>query len=194
MATARGKIGRLPADVRAEVCRMIRDNRPAADVIAYLAEQGVEGVRPQNVSSWKTHGFQEWARRQERLETMAARREFARELVAEARSEGDGGLELASDAASAMAVDAIQTVLEEFDPVHLSELCAAKPATFVALVDALGTLRKGDQAAVKLRMEFEDYRRRVRAAVEALRAKTDAGGQATAEDLRAIARDLYGVE
>ena len=184
MSTPRGKIGRLPLELRSKVNAMIRDNSTAAAIVAYLRSCDVEGVTPQNISSWKRHGYQRWLRRQERLEGMQARREFARQLAEKAAADGDADLTLASNAASALAVDAIQDTLEEFDPTLLKDMLAEKPAKFVDLVDSLTALRRGDQAFVHLRMEFEDYRRRARELAEQTRQRADASGD---RDLKALA-------
>ena len=192
MSTGRGKIGRLTAEARAQVNRLIRDNRPAEDVIALCGKLGVKGVTPQNVSAWKAYGYQEWERRQHRLEEMASRREFAVDL-AEKAGAMEGGIDLASNAAAALAVDAIQAALEDFDVENLKGLLAEKPDKFVGLVESLSALRKGDQEFVKLKMAFETYRARVRAQAEQLEALADGKGAASKEDLKAIAKELYGV-
>lgn len=192
MSTGRGKIGRLNAEARGHINVLIRDNRPAEDVIALCATLGAKGVTPQNVSAWKAFGYREWERRQQRLEEMASRREFAVDLAGRAGA-GDGGIDLASNAAAALAVDAIQAALEDFDVVGLKDLLAAKPQAFMGLMDSLAALRKGDQAFVKLRMEYEAYRAKVRAMADQLEAMADGSRKATKDDLRAIGKELYGV-
>jgi len=193
MSTPRGKIGRLPAAVRLKINLMIRDNKTAASIQKYLKQEKIKDISPQNISSWKKHGYTEWEKRQDRLEQMSVRREFAKELAEKAALEGDSSLTLASNAASALAVDAIQDVLEQFDPNILRDLLADKPGKFVDLVDSLAGLRKGDQAFLKLKMEFDSYRRKVREDIERLREIADKKGGAKKDDIANIFKEAYGV-
>lgn len=193
MSTARGKIGRLPADARAQVNRLIRDNRPAEEVMALCEKLGAPDVTPQNVSAWKVNGYLEWERRQNRIEEMAGRREFAVELAKKAASDGDADLSLASNAAAALAVDAIQDVLEDFDPSNLKALLAEKPEKFMQVLDTLSGLRKGDQQFVQVKMAYDAYKAKVREQADRLNALADGSTSASPEDLKAISKELYGV-
>jgi len=183
VATPRGKIGRLATTLRDAVNAMIRDNREAEDIIGFLVSKGVEGVTPQNVSAWKANGYQEWLRRQERIEEIRQRVEFARDLTRE------GGADVQSDAASRLAVDAITAALEDFDPSSLRTMLSEKPAEFANLVKSLSSIRARDQAAVLLRQKVEDYERRV----ANLRALVDGKGSASKADVDGIFAEAYGV-
>ncbi len=190
MATPRGKIGRLPEALRAQINGMIRDHKTADEIIALLEAQGVSGVTPQNVSAWKKWGFERWNRRMERLDEMASRREFARQLVSEAKDEGGDGLTVASDAASAIVVEQIAEALEAFDPLQLNAMLAEKPEKFMDLAHALAATRKGDQASVLLRQKVEEYERQKKQLCAVIEEK----GVATKEDFDAIYREAYGVK
>ena len=189
MSTSRGKIGRLAHEIRHGVNIRIRDNRPAEEILSWLAdEHKVSGITPQNLSAWKTHGgYERWLRCQDRLEGMEARREFALQLAREATAGGDESLSLASNAASALAVDAIQSTLEEFDPRLLKELLAEHPEKFTALVDSLAGLRKGDQAFAALRLKFDEYRSK---AASLAREANRAAGAGDTEALKRIAAEM----
>ena len=63
----------------------------------------------------------------------------------------------------------------------------------MTLIDALADLRKGDQAFIKLKMEFDQYQRKVREQMERLQVLASKDGQASAVDIKAIAKELYGV-
>ena len=193
MSTPRGKIGRMSAEDRAQVNALIHDNRPAEEIIALCKKLGARGVTAQNVSSWKGNGYLEWERRQERLEGMASRREFAVDLARKAAADGDADLTLASNTAAAVAVDTIEEVLEEFDPAHLKDLLAEKPQLFMHLLDSLAGLRKGDQAMIQVKMAYDQYRAKVREQAQLLAALADGDKAASPEDLKAISKELYGV-
>lgn len=158
-ATPRGKIGRMSDALREQINRMLRDNRPADEIIAFCDANGFPGISPQNVSNWKAHGFAKWLRRQERLDGMSERREFAMELAQQAREGGIDGIGMASDAASAMMVDQIAEALEEFDPKDLKDLIKDKPAHFFDLVNALSKLRQRDQAGAALAAKLREMQR-----------------------------------
>jgi len=114
--------------------------------------------------------------------------EWAREMAQEC--EGQGGAQLASDAASRLAVETIGAVLEGFDAGQLQAVLAAKPDKFIDLIHALSSIRQRDQAAVLLRQKVEDYQRRVRQLTELV----DEKGAATKDDVAAIFREAYGVQ
>lgn len=189
MSTSTGKIGRLPAKLRGKINRMLYDNRPAKEILAFLEEEGVTDVSPQNLSSWKAHGYQGWLRIRRRLEEMQLRRESAR-VLAEAAAGGDDGedsLNLASNASAYLATDTIQEVLEDFNPETLKDLLAEKPAKFMQLVEALERLRRGDQSFIKLQMQHREFQARMRTISEEARRKADASGNT---DLKALAEAM----
>ncbi|MCX7010322.1 MAG: DUF3486 family protein [Kiritimatiellaeota bacterium] len=190
MATPRGKIGRLPEALRAQLNGKLRDNNTAEDIIAWLESNGITGITPQNISTWKKWGYEKWLKRMDRLEDMASRREFARQLVREANDEGRDALTVAGDAASAMAVETITDVLEDFDVAALRTMLAEKPEKFMDLIHALAAARKGDQSAVLLRQKVEEYERQRKQLSEVI----EKNGVATKEDFDAIYRDAYGVK
>ena len=182
MATPRGKIGRLSQELRDQLNRMIRDNKTAEEILAFLCAQGIEGVTPQNISTWKRFGYEKWERNQVRIEQMASRRAMAREMIEEARADGDGS-PLASDAASAMAVDALTEVLEDFDPELLKAAIAEKPDRILSLMETLTGIRKRDQDAVVLRQKLEAARKLAEQAATAANASGN-------RDLAAIAEEM----
>lgn len=195
MATPRGKIGRLPEELRNQVNGLLQNNATAEEVIRVLELNGVTGVRPQNISNWKTSdsddpgSFKSWCKRRERLALMEDRRGFAQELVAKAQADGDGSMTLAGDTAQALAMDTVLSVLEDFDPQNLKGLLAEKPAKFIELLGALSGARRTDQTGEKLRAELALLKGRI----DQLRALADEQGQATPDDIAKIFRDAYGV-
>jgi hypothetical protein len=66
-----GKIGRLPLDLRDEVCRRLADNQPSEKILAWLnglpqvkkildEQFGGELVSARNLSNWRQGGFRAW--------------------------------------------------------------------------------------------------------------------------------------
>jgi len=69
--TRKGKIARLPYQIRMEVNRRLLDGQTGDEIIAWLNDQGAVkdrmylyfGGRPignQNLSEWRLGGFQDW--------------------------------------------------------------------------------------------------------------------------------------
>lgn len=185
--TPRGKIGRLTHDLRNAVNRMIRDNSTAESIQGFLESKGVQDVSSQNISAWKSNGYQKWLREQDRIERMQATVEYAQRLVSET---GAKGMTMASDAAARIAVDKLITVMDDFDPDALSQMLALKPERFPEVIQALAVLRKGDQAAVILQQKVDAYQR----GLSDLIALAEEKGAATPDDVKDMFKEAYGLE
>ena len=75
-ATHRGKIGRLPTELREQVNRRLEAGQRGAILVAWLNglpevqailvdEFDGKPIREQNLSDWRKYGFKEWRRRRE---------------------------------------------------------------------------------------------------------------------------------
>ena len=95
--THNGKIGRLPAKLREEVCRRMNDGETAPMVLAWLngtpEAQDVcrrmfegEPISAQNLSAWRAGGFEKW-----KAEQKAIRRTQERAAHSRALAEASGG-------------------------------------------------------------------------------------------------------
>lgn len=189
--TPRGKIGRLPVTLRDAVNGMIRDNKEAADIIAFLDSHGVSGVTAQNVSNWKSNGYTKWLANQERIDGIRATWDFAAQLARAESDEGIDGLTVASDAASRVAITRIMSALEGFDDDRLLTTLRERPEKLFDLIHALSSLRKGDQDATKLKMIVGKWRE----AADSLKARMEGnGGTATQADFDDVFKEAYGLK
>lgn len=184
-ATPRGKIGRMSDALRDQVNKLLRDNRPADEIIAFCDANGFPGISPQNVSNWKANGFQKWLRQQALADNLRQRREWALQLAREAREDGVDGMSLASDTAAALAIDQITEALEGFDGAELKDMMAEKPQHFFDLANALAKLRRGDQAGQLVQIKLKEMSR---LAEEAAKAAAGGGG-----DMAKIAEEMKRV-
>ena len=184
MATERGKIGRLPEALRAELNAMIRDNRTAVDIQAFLEAKGITGVTPQNISNWKKYGFEKWAARQARIDEMKSRMEFAADLSRECQA--TDGADLAGDVAGRLAMDSCTAILEGFDPANFQAMLAEKPEKFVDLVHVVSVMRNTE-------VKLAEFKRKIRAAIDQAAHVADEKGGATADDIKQIFNQAYGV-
>lgn len=92
----KGKIARLPDDVRAVVNRMLRDGTGYGEIVEQLKFLGHEGMKTRNVSRWYQGGYQDWLRDQGQLEQLRLEREFAAQMLKEntGASMHEAGLQL----------------------------------------------------------------------------------------------------
>lgn len=102
--THTGKIGRLPAQLREEVCRRINDGVPGPELLAWLngtpeaqeiCRRLFEGepISPQNLSAWRGGGFEKWKAEQRAIRRTQERARYARQLAeASGGNLAEGGL------------------------------------------------------------------------------------------------------
>lgn len=90
--TPKGKLARLPAKLREAVCRRIHDGETAGQILPWLnalpevikaCETHFEGelITPQNLSAWRTGGYQTWLAQQDEVEATRDRARFSLELA-----------------------------------------------------------------------------------------------------------------
>lgn len=135
-----GKIARCPVAIREEVNRRLLDGAPAREIIAWLHTQpevlrvlddhfGEEPVTPQNLSEWKTGGYQEWLSRRERVENLKTLSAYAMDLAKAGGSVTEG--------AAAIAGGRILELLETLEEEKLGHF-----------VSALASLRNSEATAL----------------------------------------------
>ncbi|HPS07331.1 MAG TPA: hypothetical protein PLG22_07350 [Kiritimatiellia bacterium] len=136
--TAVGKIGRMPADIRREVCRRLADNEPAASVIGWIETQPAaratldehfDGAKvlPQNLSEWKRNPeFMRYCKQRDAVANAKGFCEFSLDMA-----KASGGI---SSGSVAVIGGKIMQMLEDADP-----------AAATALVDSVNKLRAREQ-------------------------------------------------
>jgi len=153
--TRQGKIARCPVAIRNEVNRRLHDNERGAKIVAWLNAQeevirvlddfGEEPITPQNLSEWKKGGYQEWVRRQDRVENIKDLSQMALKLA-----QANGGN--IADGSAAIAGGRIMEILE-----------TAADGDLDPLIKSLTLLRLGDteRAKIDLRKRNLDQRDQV---------------------------------
>ena len=198
----KGKIAKLPVEVRHELNLMLRDNVDASQCVAWLAEkgfgnewlkrQGFEEWNPQNFTNWVRgdgdgkSGYAEWLRNQERAETIGIRKDAALQMV---RTLKNGGEIHITEANELMLAAHINEVLEDFDPQVLKQMMDEKPEKFFQLAMSVNSQTSERTKREKLELEFSKYRDHVeekkRKIEEALNVAKSKGGL-TPETLKTI--------
>jgi hypothetical protein len=158
--THRGKIARLPNEVREELNRRLRDGAAGKELVAWLnslpvaqavlaAEFRGRPIREQNLSKWRRSGYRDWLATQEALAEVRRAADGEQEF----KGAGQGVLtgHLATFVAARYAVAASQLERKDGKPdmKELSRLC-----------QDVSRLRREDHDAAWLRLELEKEKRR----------------------------------
>lgn len=144
-ATRVGKIARLPASIRDEVCRRLHDGQSASQIIPWLhgmpevlrvldTHFGEEPISPQNLSEWRGGGYQDWLGRREKVENLKSLSSFAFDLAKAGGSVTEG--------AAAVAGGKILEFLE-----------TAEDDKVEGLARALASLRSSEASALRARTD-----------------------------------------
>ena len=156
--TRKGKIARLPRQIRDELNQRLDDGEQSARLVDWLnAQDEVQAVlaldfsgRPiteQNLSDWKQGGFVDWQQLQES-------REWVRIVTDEAdQVSEDSGLMPLSDRISSMAALALGKVIRGL--AASAESDSAKRDDLMRVLKELARLRRDDLAAVQNQNWFE---------------------------------------
>jgi hypothetical protein len=157
--TRKGKIARLPHDLRTDLNRRLRDNQTAAEILPWLNGQAAvksilaasfsgEPISDQNLSNWRAGGYQDWLKQQERLDQIQSLSELSADMAAASGSS-------TADTACEIAGGRILEVLESLPQDDLTKI-----------LPALTALRNAQTA--KLRAEIDNKRAGVSAETLAL--------------------------
>lgn len=167
----RGKIARLPYNIREQVNQRLRDGYTYASIAKWLQSSGYD-VSEDNVRNWHNghgnmSGYQEWLREQERIAELERRREWAMQIVQA------GAGEKFSEAAILDAASKLFDVSSEFDPALLRAKLEDDPELYLELTKAIARLAKPE-------LEFRKYKEQVARAKREIETATaqakDAGG------------------
>ncbi len=157
-----GFFARLPAALRQQVNLKLRDNVPGpkiaewleAEHAAALDEVGFGDNIVRNLGNWRTGGYVDWEKRQERLEEMRSQQEFAVELAREHDHSFQQGSLI-------MVASQINQTLQDYNIRELKEKLADKPEFYATLVNALVKVDRATHAEKKLQFELTKYQDKV---------------------------------
>lgn len=127
----RGKIRRLPREVRKKLNEFLDDGLNYKEVIAALGPDG-EGLKEMDISRWYTTGFQDWLKNQVWLENTIAQLDMAVETVADFK---ETHVQLA--ALHIAATQLLETLLRKGE-----RLLEENPDAYVALVNSVSRLAR----------------------------------------------------
>jgi hypothetical protein len=152
--TRRGKIARLPRDIREQLNRRLQNGEPGKELVPWLnslpevkaslsTEFKNETIHPQNLSEWKVGGYQDWLLQQEKIDRVRSMQADSVELTEAAKTTLPDFLaqRLAAQFVTlAQRIDR-STADGQLEPKLLHEVCADIVA-----------LRKGEHSAERLKL------------------------------------------
>ena len=151
----KGKVARLPIDLKIEVNKQLRDGITYGDIIQFLEGKGHTGFNDENISAWYKGGHQDWLKNQERIEQLTARRDAALELVRDLKQGGEVHI---TEANELILASQINEALSDFDPAIIRELLAEKPEKFFQLAQAVTSQTNERTKREKLELDYKKYR------------------------------------
>lgn len=140
----RGKIAKLPAEIRAEVNRRLHDGQTGTKLLEWLnadarvktvldAQFAGAAINDQNLTEWRQGGFMDWLEERERLDALKELSLFAGGAV-----KSGGNL---ADGAAAVAAGRLITAIDGADDEQL-----------VKIAGAIAILRGGDIESRRLQL------------------------------------------
>jgi hypothetical protein len=154
--TRKGKIARLPRNVRGQLNRRLSDGEPGVQLVAWLNSlpevQAVlarefEGraITEQNLSEWKQGGFLDWQTRQETLEQV-------RELAGDAAELTEATNGLLADHLSTVVSARYAAALAGWQG-ELTEDLRRNLRALRTLSQDIAEMRRGDHSAARIKLE-----------------------------------------
>jgi hypothetical protein len=142
--TRRGKIAKLPADLRMEVNRRLHDGQPGGQILPWLnnharvrpileAQFQGQAVNDQNLTEWRQGGYLDWLEERERLDALKELSLFAGDAVKAGGSLADG--------AAAVAAGRLISAIEGSDDDQLLKISSA-----------IASLRGGDAEVKRVKL------------------------------------------
>ena len=155
-----GKIARLPAEIREEVCLRMHNGKTNLDIAAWLNELrpvkeilaalfNSVPINHQNISNWRTTGFKRWLAHQEKIGSM-------KEIAKEANDFAQAGGNNIARGAAAFASGKIMTFLKEIPDKD------ATPEELINLATTAANLLKGEHNSMRLTIAHERLRQHER--------------------------------
>jgi hypothetical protein len=161
-----GKIARLPLEIRRKLNRRMADNEPAGKLLTWLnalpetkailqADFDGADITPQNLSEWRSGGYQDWVREQQNVENI---KEVTQYSMALADASGDQ----LSRGAVAIAAGKLLEMIETAPAEDLEKLVKSITALRGKEIDATSLAndkRRLEQADRSLQLEEARFQR-----------------------------------
>ena len=135
----KGKVAHLPKAVRDQINQMLLDGLGYAKIIKSLGDQG-KGLIEKNISNWKTGGFQDWLRDQEKIQASQRKMEFALDILSNIKPEDISKIHQTTLYVAALN---LLDLIVDFDPTILRPMIEANSDKYCRLLAAITKLSDG---------------------------------------------------
>ncbi len=115
---------------------MLEDGLPVKTILQQLGKHG-QGLSKQNISNWRSGGFQDYLAEQRLIEQSQSRHELALRLAKE--SYGVAAFQTAHQVSASI----ICAALADFGPQTIRTACQANPLNLIRLLNSLARLTDG---------------------------------------------------
>jgi methyltransferase-like protein len=179
MKPSNGKIARLPASLRDQICTMIRDNVPYATIIETLGKP-VHHINEDNFTNWKNNGYKQWLKQQEEIDLMQKASNLA---IAAATS---NKAMVVHQASLHLVATQLKEALTDLNTESIREALRGDPENFTRIVNAIARLSEGG-------LRFERYHAEVarnKAIIERELNAAKEGGGLTPQSIARMQRAL----
>ncbi|EEF58476.1 phage protein Gp27 family protein [Pedosphaera parvula] len=175
----KGKIARLPKELREEVNQMLEDGVTYPKIVEHLSSQGHKDIQEKNISRWYQGGFQDWLKDQKQMEVMKVEAEFAQSVMAQNPEcpVQEAGIKILGTQLFGM--------LSKFDLARVrAEMEEGDPKTYMELLKAFVLVNRRS-------LELEKFKAKVEKQRETLEQELSRGeGGIRPETLRRIEKEL----
>ena len=131
----KGKVARKPKEIRDRINQMLQDGVPYADIITALGPEGKD-LNEQNLTNWRTGGYQEWLHQRDVIDVQTARNEQCFDLACQQGSK-------IHQATVQVAAANLLNLLLNLDPCALRQTLEEEPDKYTRLLNALVRLSDG---------------------------------------------------
>ena len=149
----KGKIARLPKDLRDQVNNGLLNGERYEDIITALGDSG-KGITKVNLHNWSTGGYQDWLKEQRLLDECRMRHELTLDFARE--NHGTDGIQAAHN----ITIELICRAVAEFGPDTLKDAFQKNPLNLLRAIMALSRLTSGSLKFHK--HQTEEAERKVR--------------------------------
>ena len=137
----KGKVARLPTEIRDQVNLRLRDNVAYPQIVEFLTENGFPGFNEMNISNWRHGGYREWETKQLWIEKI----KNAHKILS-----GNKGPKSEEENLT-VAASLLFSLLTEANVAHLGDSLESNPDTYIKLVNTLVRINTASLNAEKLR-------------------------------------------
>lgn len=149
MKPSNGKIARLPNALRDQICAMIRDSVPYKTILETLGKP-VRHITERNLTNWKSNGYQQWLRENERTHYLQTAADLA---IAAAKSNEDLHVH---EAGIHLAAKQMFEALTELGPQSIRDALAGDQDNYTRIANALARLGEGSLRYARYRAQVAD--------------------------------------